>query len=97
MLRTQYCHTNCTSTDVWTSFHLARSLFEMLWPTVFRLGGEETSIEEEVADHHWLSSRKSQEYLIAVGGQEDCCPSQMEMIEPNGGSNPDGLYVELFR
>ncbi|CAH1716043.1 unnamed protein product [Aphis gossypii] len=60
------------------------------------LGGEETSIEEEVADHHWLSSRKSQEYLVSVGGQEDCCPSQMEMIEPNGGSNPDGLYVELF-
>jgi hypothetical protein len=64
---------------------------------VFRLGGEETSIEDEVADHHWLSSRKSQEYLVSVGGQEDCCPSQMEMIEPNGGSNPDGLYVELFR
>lgn len=62
-----------------------------------RSGGEETTLEEEVADHRWLSSRKSQDYLVSVGGQEDCCPSQMEMIEPHGGSNPDGLYVELFR
>ncbi|XP_050532497.1 uncharacterized protein LOC126900660 [Daktulosphaira vitifoliae] len=59
-------------------------------------GGEEPSIEEEVANHRWLSGRRSQEYLQMMGGQEDCCPSQMEMIEPKGGSNPDGLYVELF-
>lgn len=65
--------------------------------TIFRLGGEEPTLEEEVADHRWLSNRKSQEYLVSVGGQEDCCPSQMEMIEPSGGSNPDGLYVELYR
>uniref|UniRef100_A0A2S2QRT6 Uncharacterized protein n=1 Tax=Sipha flava TaxID=143950 RepID=A0A2S2QRT6_9HEMI len=61
------------------------------------LSVEEMSLEEEVADHRWLSSRKSHEYLVSVGGQEDCCPSQIEMIEPNGGSNPDGLYVELYR
>lgn len=64
----------------------------------FRSSGEDAlQLKEEVAEHLWLSSRKSQEYLVSVGGQEDCCPSQMEMIEPSGGSNPDGLYVELYR
>ncbi|VVC45993.1 Cystine-knot cytokine [Cinara cedri] len=55
-------------------------------------------LKQEVADHHWLSGRKSLEYLrlISNESEEDCCPSQMEMIEPSGGSNPDGLYVELF-
>lgn len=50
-----------------------------------------------MADHRWLSSRKSHEYLVSIGGREDCCPSAMEMIEPRGGSNPEGLYVELYR
>lgn len=77
-------------------YHLNNTVFNIKI-TIFRLGAEEIPLQEEVAEHHWLSSRKSQEYLVSVGGQEDCCPSQMEMIEPNGGSNPDGLYVELFR
>jgi len=75
---------------------IGRLTFNFTAPT-FRLGGEDTLLEEEVAAHNWLSSRKSQEYLVSIGGHEDCCPSQMEMIEPKGGSNPDNLYVELFR
>lgn len=81
---------------MWFRHNLIQVVFNFK-PQFCRLGGEETPLEEEVADHRWLSSRKSQEYLVSVGGQEDCCPSQMEMIEPSGGSNPDGLYVELFR
>ncbi|XP_050428583.1 uncharacterized protein LOC126838302 [Adelges cooleyi] len=62
--------------------------------------GEETSssssLEVDVANHRWLSSHRSQDYLLMRHGHEDCCPSQVEMIEPNGGSNPQGLYVELY-
>lgn len=27
----------------------------------------------------------------------DCCPSVLEMVEPEGGQNQDDIYVELFR
>nr|CAI5870281.1 unnamed protein product [Callosobruchus analis] len=27
----------------------------------------------------------------------DCCPTVMEMVEPHGGKNQDGIFVELYR
>ncbi|KAJ8961670.1 hypothetical protein NQ318_021268 [Aromia moschata] len=27
----------------------------------------------------------------------DCCPTVLEMVEPEGGKNQDGIYVELYR
>ncbi|KAJ8915205.1 hypothetical protein NQ315_015428 [Exocentrus adspersus] len=27
----------------------------------------------------------------------DCCPTVLEMVEPAGGKNQDGIYVELYR
>jgi hypothetical protein len=31
------------------------------------------------------------------GSGVDCCPSVLEMIEPDGGKNQDDQYVELYR
>lgn len=64
------------------------------WPE----GGEELSLEKEVvADNRGPpGGHRNREHPAVGGGHEDCCPSQMEMIEPNGGRNPDGLYVELY-
>lgn len=50
----------------------------------------------------WLSAREMQaivkkESFEADAGAVDCCPSVQEMVEPSGGKNLDGMYVELFR
>lgn len=41
-----------------------------------------------------------QKLLRREGGEEgrsvDCCPSVMEMVQPKGGRNQEGLYVELY-
>lgn len=38
---------------------------------------------------------------MAEGGEEgnavECCPSRLEMVEPDGGKNQDDMYVELYR
>ncbi|XP_023029437.1 uncharacterized protein [Leptinotarsa decemlineata] len=41
-------------------------------------------------NHHESESILSNETI-------DCCPMIEEMVEPMGGSNQDGLYVELYR
>ncbi|KAG5863911.1 hypothetical protein JTB14_006932 [Gonioctena quinquepunctata] len=35
--------------------------------------------------------------FTAANGTVDCCPMLEEMVEPRGGSNQDGIYVELYR
>lgn len=41
-----------------------------------------------------------QALLRREGGEEgrsvDCCPSVMEMVQPKGGRNQEGMYVELY-
>ncbi|KAK3927993.1 Ras-related protein Rab-7b [Frankliniella fusca] len=41
-----------------------------------------------------------QELLRREGGEEgrgvDCCPTVEEVVQPKGGRNMDGLYVELY-
>ncbi|XP_075230414.1 uncharacterized protein LOC142329589 [Lycorma delicatula] len=58
---------------------------------------EEVSTE---ASSRWLNHRESQMLLRKEGGEEglsvDCCPSILEMIEPEGGINRDGLLVNLY-
>nr|CAD7414784.1 unnamed protein product [Timema poppensis] len=48
-----------------------------------------------------MSNREMQMLLRREGGEEgrgvDCCPSVLEMVEPEGGKNADDMYVELFR
>ena len=47
-----------------------------------------------------MSPRKMQALLRREGGEEgrsvDCCPSVMEMVQPKGGRNQEGMYVELY-
>lgn len=66
-------------------------------------GGEELSPETvtvAVADNRRpAGGHKGRGHPVSPGGgggHEDCCPSMMEMIEPDGGRNPEGLYVELY-
>lgn len=39
--------------------------------------------------------------LRQEGGEEghavECCPSRLDMIEPEGGKNQDDMYVELYK
>ncbi|XP_063220680.1 uncharacterized protein LOC134530057 [Bacillus rossius redtenbacheri] len=48
-----------------------------------------------------LSHREMQLLLRREGGDEgrgvDCCPSVLEMVEPEGGKNAQDMYVLLFR
>ncbi|XP_054288007.1 uncharacterized protein LOC129003736, partial [Macrosteles quadrilineatus] len=60
-------------------------------------GEELMSVE---AGSRWLSHKEAQVVLRREGGEKglpvDCCPSTLEMVEPQGGINQDGLLVELF-
>lgn len=38
---------------------------------------------------------KQEKKNLTIAGS-DCCPSVIEMIEPTGGKNQEGLYVELY-
>nr|ATU82772.1 secreted Nerve growth factor-like protein [Pristhesancus plagipennis] len=48
----------------------------------------------------WLSHRESQMLLRREGGEQglpvDCCPSTLEMVEPKGGTNQEGMLVTLY-
>ncbi|XP_046678162.1 uncharacterized protein LOC124366014 [Homalodisca vitripennis] len=60
-------------------------------------GEELMSVE---AGSRWLSHREAQLVLRREGGEKglpvDCCPSTLEMVEPQGGINQDGMLVELY-
>lgn len=60
-------------------------------------GEELMSIE---SGSKWLSHREAQMVLRREGGEKglpvDCCPSTLEMVEPKGGINQEGMLVELF-
>lgn len=50
----------------------------------------------------WLPVGEAQnllrrESLATDNAAVDCCPSVVEMIQPAGGKNKDGMYVELYR
>lgn len=54
------------------------------------------------APGRWLPAHEAQTLLrreAAATGRShvDCCPSVVEMVEPEGGKNMDGMYVELYR
>ncbi|KAJ8978194.1 hypothetical protein NQ317_013140, partial [Molorchus minor] len=38
-----------------------------------------------------------QETVNQTRNAADCCPTVLEMVEPEGGKNQDGIYVELYR
>ncbi|KAK5650453.1 hypothetical protein RI129_001482 [Pyrocoelia pectoralis] len=47
-----------------------------------------------------LTPRENQELLrneTQLRSAVDCCPSVLEMVEPEGGKNQDDQYVELYR
>lgn len=60
---------------------------------------ESEEMSSEIGNR-WLTHRESQMLLRREGGEEglpvDCCPSTLEMIEPEGGRNRDGMLVTLF-
>lgn len=48
----------------------------------------------------WLSPRENQMLLkeeFKSSGEAECCPSVLEMVEPEGGKNQEDQYVELYR
>lgn len=48
----------------------------------------------------WMPIGEAQALLrreASAGSPVDCCPSVVEMVEPEGGKNMDGIYVELYR
>lgn len=49
----------------------------------------------------WRTFRETQLLLRREGGEEgrsvDCCPSVLEMVEPEGGRNQEDMFVELYR
>lgn len=53
------------------------------------------SLHEEYIpnNHQWHKIAKRE----SVGDYLDCCPSVTEMVEPEGGKNVDGEYVNLYR
>ncbi|XP_014260261.1 uncharacterized protein LOC106672939 [Cimex lectularius] len=58
--------------------------------------GEETTVSGE-STNNWLSVKESQKLLKKERGLPvDCCPYDVEMIEPKGGTNQEGMYVELY-
>ncbi|XP_034933787.1 uncharacterized protein [Chelonus insularis] len=52
-------------------------------------------------EHKQSYYKDIQEMLRREGGESgnpvDCCPSTVEVIQPTGGRNRQGLYVELYR
>nr|CAD7578796.1 unnamed protein product [Timema californicum] len=65
------------------------------------LRGVEDHMEGGGGPGRSMSNREMQMLLRREGGEEgrgvDCCPSVLEMVEPEGGKNADDMYVELFR
>lgn len=56
---------------------------------------------EESEGRPWLTHRENLMLLRREGGEEghpvECCPSRLDMIEPEGGKNQDDMYVELYK
>ncbi|RZF49269.1 hypothetical protein LSTR_LSTR002890 [Laodelphax striatellus] len=77
--------TSNSSDDLWTSS-------EELMMTSLEGAGAGAS--------RWLSHKESQMLLKKEGGERglpvDCCPSIMEIIQPLGGINREGMLVRLF-
>ncbi|CAG9863689.1 unnamed protein product [Phyllotreta striolata] len=43
--------------------------------------------------HHW----NTELHHSAINRTGECCPTVLEKVEPQGGSNQEGLYVELYQ
>ncbi|XP_039291312.1 uncharacterized protein LOC111059872 [Nilaparvata lugens] len=85
-LHKRHISTNSSTTDdLWSSS-------EELMPSLEGVGGGAS---------RWLSHKESQMLLKKEGGDRglpvDCCPSIMEIIQPLGGINREGMLVRLFR
>lgn len=58
-------------------------------------GSSSASLNHNKKQNKRMNNNKSDQLLI--GKSIDCCPSVLEMVEPHGGTNINGTYVELYQ